>query len=239
MERWDLMATKGISGSANMQIDINHFNDFESGNAILRIYSWKPKCISFGYSQKIEDEIDENKAISLGWEFVKRPTGGGIVFHNEEEVTYSITAPIDNPILPKGLIPSFKKISEAVVSGLGTLGIKAQIRNSKLEIQNNNKIRNHKNQLCFSYPAEYEIVVGGKKIVGSAQKRGKVALLQQGSIFMSRTEESVFSFLKKPYNDINAVSVEEVLGRKVGFEEMKNALVCGFQEVLGVKFDVK
>jgi len=229
-----------------MDYDLSLFEQFEKGEipSTLRIYSWKPKCITLGYAQKMErwigekarkgKESDEGSIGVGGWDVVKRPTGGGIVFHNEAEVTYSIVTSLDNPILPKGLIPAYKKLSEAVVYALGEIGIKAEIGEEKLDSRQS-KIEN-RNHLCFSFPAEYEIVVDGKKIVGSAQKRGKKALLQQGSIFVSPTPKEAFSVLKSVQNNLNAISVEEVLGRKVPFDEMAKALTKGFQKSLGLSF---
>ena len=104
---------------------------------------------------------------------------------------------------------------------------------------NKSQIQNPKSQLCFSYPAEYEIVVEGKKIVGSAQKRGKRALLQQGSIFVRNTAAELFSVMKRPVQEYNAISVEEILGREVGFAELSDALIKGFEEILSVKFENK
>jgi len=233
-----LIKSPNLSGSANMQTDLKLFYDFENGliPSTLRIYSWKPKCISLGYSQEINELIDEAKAKDLGWDVVKRPTGGGIVFHNEAEVTYSLVTAIDNPRLPKGLASSYKRISEAVIVGLNKIGIMAQIRNPKSEIRNKSEIQNTKSQLCFSYPTEYEIVVGGKKIVGSAQKRGRKALLQQGTIFVRQTPQEAFSVLKRPHQKLDAVSVEEVVGREIGFEELSEALVKGFEEVFDIAF---
>ena len=199
-----------------MQADLKLFNDFEQGSipSTLRIYSWNPKCISFGHSQEII-EVD-------GWDIVKRPTGGGTVFHNEAEVTYSLVTEINNPALPKGMIPSYKKISEAVVHALNSIKVPAEIRPSYINLKNPNS------SLCFAYPAEYEVVVDGKKIVGSAQKRGKRTLLQQGSIFVKRTEIEGFSD--------NAISVEEIMGKKIGFNELKEALTAGFSKILGLQF---
>ena len=233
MNSWKLIYSPKLSGLAHMQLDLKLFHDFEKGliSSILRIYSWEPNCISLGYSQRVEKEVDVERAAELGWDVVKRPTGGGIVFHNEAEVSYSLVTAIDNPILPKGLVPSYRKISEAVVWGLNQLGIHAQIRNSKSEI------RNPKSQLCFFYPTEYEIVVAGKKIVGSAQKRGRRALLQQGSIFVRRTTDEAFFVLKRWHGNVDAVSVEEVLGRKIAFEELSKALIEGFKERLGIRFN--
>lgn len=225
METWQLIVTPKLSGSENMQRDLRMFGDFEKGliPSTLRIYSWKPKSISLGYSQDAGGLVDGLMAKEKGWDIVKRPTGGGIVFHNEAEVTYSLVTAIDNPILPKGLIPSYKKISEAVVCALESVGVRAGIvrtQNTEHGAQNTG--------LCFSYPAEYEIVVDEKKIVGSAQKRGKRALLQQGSIFVRNTANG---------GEQGAVSVEDILGRKVGFDELGKALIMGFEKELGAQFE--
>lgn len=238
MECWQLVKTPPLPGQVNMEVDLVTFKGFEDGevSSTLRIYSWNPKCISLGYSQKIEQEIDLEKARALGWDVVTRPTGGGIVFHNEAELTYSLVTAIDNPILPEGMIPSYKKISGAVVCGLRMLGIPAEIQSSKIKLQNNTKVQNPKPQLCFSYPAEYEIVVAGKKIVGSAQKRGKRALLQQGSIFVKNIDQKVFSVLQKANKEYNAVCLEDILGEVVGFKRLSNALVAGFKESLAIRF---
>ncbi|MEA3494182.1 MAG: hypothetical protein U9R38_07375 [Candidatus Margulisiibacteriota bacterium] len=200
MDPWQLVISPKLPGSTNMETDLKLFNDFEQGliPSSLRIYSWKPKCVSVGYAQEM---IKKD-----GWDVVKRPTGGGIVFHNEAEVTYSLVTAINNPLLPEGMIPSYKKISEAIVYGLKILGIDAGIAFRVPQPA-------FRTSLCFDHPAEYEVVVDGKKIVGSAQKRGKSTLLQQGSI-----------------------CIEEVLGMKVGFDEVKDALTAGFSKVLGIQF---
>ncbi|MBU1027336.1 MAG: lipoate--protein ligase family protein [Candidatus Margulisbacteria bacterium] len=240
MAAWRLIKTPKLSGLTNMQTDLKMFHDFEAGliSSTLRIYSWKPKCISYGYAQKVDRLIALRQSSGQGgseaqkrdWDIVKRPTGGGIVFHNEAEVTYSLITELDNPKLPKGLVPSYKKLSEAIVHALNLFNI-----NSELKPTQEPANPPTRNSLCFSYPAEYEVVVDGRKIVGSAQKRGKRTLLQQGSIFVRNTSEDDFSLLKQPNQAYNAVSVEEVLGRTVGFEELYEALVVGFCETLKIE----
>lgn len=214
-----------------MEFDLQLFHDYEQGKIAptLRIYSWKPACITLGHSQKIETEIEIGRAAALGWDVIKRPTGGGIVFHNETEVTYSLVMDKDDPQLPKGLVPSYKKISEAVVAALNNCGVQAEINNSSLGIRHSS--------LCFSYPAEYEIVAQGRKLVGSAQKRGRKALLQQGSIFVSPTTSAVLELLKNEHAPLNAISLEELLGRTPTFDELSAVLVQGFRETFGIIFN--
>ncbi len=176
MTKWQLILSPNTSGAANMAADLALFNNYESGKSdtsTLRIFSWEPKCVSYGYSQKpVKKE---------GWDAVRRPTGGGIVYHEAGEVSYSIVTSIENPQLPEGLIPSYLAISEILVEALKQLGVRAKIFGSK------KRSRDVQSQalLCFAEPAEYEIVSHGQKIVGSAQKRGKRAMLQQGTICLN------------------------------------------------------
>jgi len=231
MDPWQLIVTPGQSGHQNMQRDLELFqaNERSGERTTLRLYSWQPRCLSLGYSQKMEEAVDLARAKALGWDIVQRPTGGGIVFHNEAEVTYSLVTAIANPLLPEGMVPSYQKLSEAVVLGLRHLGINAQVNHSPLPGPQS------PSHLCFSYPAEYEVVFNGIKLVGSAQKRGRKTLLQQGSIFVRDTEPAAFSLLKQPAKEYNAVSVEGILGRVAGFDEITGALRKGFEECFKIK----
>ncbi len=237
MVAWQLIVAPKRTGNFHMEEDLKLFQAHEEGTAgsTLRIYSWQPKCISLGYSQKVEHEIDLNNANKIGWDHVCRTTGGGIVFHNEEEVTYSLVTSLNDPSLPEGLIPSYRKLSEAIVKTLNYLGVKAEV---SIQAEGKRQEAKGKRSLCFSYPAEYEVVAQGKKLVGSAQKRGRKTLLQQGSIFVKRTEDKAFSILRRPCDDLNAISVEEILGKKVGFEEVSSALIRGFEECLNINLKV-
>lgn len=218
-----------------MKLDEQLFLDHEAGNnqSTLRIYAWNPPCVSVGYSQDIEKNIDIYKAFDLGWEIIKRPTGGGIVFHNRSEVTYSVVTDLN--AFGDKLIPSYIKISEAVVCGLNKLGVGAKIRELAASV-----VEPEREDLCFSYPAEYEIVVKDRKLVGSAQKRGKKTLLQQGSIFVKHDFDDVLELLKNPIDrDFYArcaVSVEEIIKRGISFDEMAEALKEGFREKLNCDF---
>jgi len=230
MGSWQFIISKPAAGRDNMELDLKLFR--EANQPTIRIYSWANKCISVGYGQNAERLLDGSVAGLLGWEIVKRPTGGGLVFHNEVEVTFSVVCGVDE--LPAGLLPSYYKISEAVVSALKQIGVEAELQTSNNKLQSNHQPQTA--NLCFAYPAEYEIVCQEKKIVGSAQKRNRTKLLQQGSIFVKNPGLEVLSILKNPDEELNAISVEEVLKRGVSFEEMGRALRKGFEEVLGVGF---
>ena len=137
-----------------MAIDLELFKLCDSPK--VRIYSWKNKCISYGYSQKIDELIDIENARKDGWEIVKRPTGGGIVSHGTDEVTYSVVCPIQ--LLPEGLMGAYYYISGIIVKALKRLSVDAKIGRGARGIG----YRQRTNELCFSNTREYEITFDGK-----------------------------------------------------------------------------
>ena len=186
---WQATLDGPRSGAENMAIDLEMFKTCNAPK--VRIYSWKNKCISYGYAQKIDELINMEKAKQDGWDIVKRPTGGGIVYHSTDEVTYCVVCPLQ--LLPKGLMGSYYYISDIIVRALRSLGVEAKMGDREPGPGNRDAdcgLRSTvygtpQNELCFSNTREYEVTVDGKKLVGSAQKRGRHAMLQQGSVQFS------------------------------------------------------
>ena len=201
----DIIPFKKFSGKYNMEYDLYLFNNFEQGTipSTLRVYGWERPCISLGYTQEPEKELNMANCKKHGVEIVKRPTGGGIVFHNENEVTYSFICGNDEKKLPEGLIESYKFISNIVIKALKKFGLNAELSDTR---------HNEQARLCFSFPASYEITLEGNKIVGSAQKRDKKALLQQGSIFIRNTELKPAEFIR---NCIDFRSIYDITGAEI------------------------
>ena len=134
-------------------------------------------------------------------------------------LTYSLVCDKDDPRLPKGMIESYIAISEIVIKALRKVGVNAELSNTR---------HNESARLCFSYPATYEITLNDIKIVGSAQKRGKKALLQQGSIFIRNSELKPAEFIRnciefKSIYDISGVEIDNNKFVSVLAEEFKAA----------------
>ncbi|MBR34717.1 MAG: hypothetical protein CMH78_04455 [Nitrospinae bacterium] len=176
MQTWRLIRDKNHDGLTNMAKDeaISIACGEGKSPATLRFYGWKPPAVSIGYSQKAESDINLQYCNSVGIDIVKRPTGGRAVLH-ENELTFSFNVSIENPLFPKNILNSHKKISEALLLGLHAVGVNAQLQyKSKKEI--------HRNPFCFSASSLYELVFAGKKIVGCAQRRFRNSFLEHGSI---------------------------------------------------------
>lgn len=201
-----------------MDYDLYLFNCFEDGSrpATLRIYGWENPSISLGYTQNPDIELNAANCSKHGIEVVKRPTGGGIVFHNEHEVTYSFICDKDDRRLPKGLVESYKFISNIIIRALKKVGVPAELSDTR---------HNEQARLCFSFPASYEITLEGSKIVGSAQKRGRKALLQQGSIFIKNSSLRPADFIR---NCIDFKSIYDISGLEIDQNKLSDAMSIEF-----------
>ncbi|MEW6587466.1 MAG: hypothetical protein AB1442_17890, partial [Nitrospirota bacterium] len=139
----------------------------------------------------------------------------------------------------RGLFESYKKISRAIGFALEKIGISFSYalrkdRNPALDAGS------PKNASCFQSLSFGEISVGGRKIVGSAQRRWPEGLLQQGSIpFSINHDETVRIFGISS----DATAVQTAAGLKdflpdLASHQFKRSLIESFEETFCVHFAV-
>ncbi len=145
--------------------------------ATLRLYAWEPPCFSLGYAQSAAD-VDQAVLERAGWHLVRRPTGGRAILHTDE-LTYSVIGPPEDPRLAGSVLESYRCLSKALLHALHLLGIPAEAHEKNIEKPSGSP---EANPVCFEVPSNYEITVGGKKLVGSAQARRRNGVLQHGSL---------------------------------------------------------
>ena len=93
---------------------------------------------------------------------------------------------------------------------------------------------------CFASLNHFEILVDGRKLSGSAQKRNRRAFLQHGSILIDFDRELFLSLLKfensaSLENHLDnlkksSITLNEIRREKTGFQEAAHALRKGFQK---------
>jgi len=134
----------------------------------LRFYLSAPVAVSIGYFQDAKKEINLEGCRADNIDVVRRMTGGKAVFH-DREITYSLAASSREKKFPDNILETYKIISRCIARGLGFLGIRAELSRRSIDRE---KAKNE--SCCFSVPAQHELLVGGRKICGSAQfrKRG-------------------------------------------------------------------
>jgi lipoate-protein ligase A len=214
--RWTLLIDDaGQPGWRNMATD-QALLDLAAGEgrAFLRLYRWAPAALSFGRNEPALRRYDRAAIERLGLDPVRRPTGGRAVWH-AEELTYAVAAPID---IFGPLPEAYRRIHETLAVALRTLGVPASLasppaRASALDAG-----------ACFASPAGGEVMVGGRKVVGSAQLRERGALLQHGSILLGGSQAVVAEVTTGSPPPDQSTTLAALLGAPVSFGTLAAAV---------------
>ncbi len=185
MSNWYFIEDKeSLPPARNMAIDEFLFSMCQKNPAgFFRIYSWDIPSFSVGVSQKISKAVNLLYIRENGFGLVRRITGGKTVLH-DNEITYSIISSEKKFFQDNDLYKSYSLIANVILKTFNRSGINAYLG------EKSDSVLSKSNNPCFSFPTPNEIEVKGKKIVGSAQKRDKNALLQHGSIPISMNYEA-------------------------------------------------
>ena len=232
------------SGPANMAVDQAIAEACAAGDspATLRFYRWQPPAVSLGRHQPLA-EIDLAAVERLGYEVVRRPTGGRAILHTDE-LTYSVAAVAQEPRVHGGVMDAYLRLSNALVAGLAQLGVVATKADAHV------RAGADVSAACFEVPSAYELTAGGRKLMGSAQSRRAGYVLQHGSLPLVGDIARVVDVLALPAEDAarlraelrtRACTLAEVLGvveddPQVGFLPVAQAMAGGFQRVLNLRF---
>ncbi len=214
--RWQLVVdTDARAGADNMALDWTLLRAAQDGIASLRLYRWSPPCLSFGRNEPATSRYDRDRIAALGLDTVRRPTGGRAVWH-EHEVTYAVSAP---SALFGSLHEAYISIHGMLATALQRLGVPA-----KLAPRSHHRSVGPGGGACFAQPVGGEIVVGGRKLVGSAQVREGEALLQHGSILLEDGQDVVSQVIRGVAEPPTATGLSALLGRRVAFTEVARVI---------------
>ena len=172
---WRLIRSGYLPGAMNMALDDALLHAVADGASppILRLYRWRPAALSLGYAQSLDSGVDLIACHAAGIDVVRRPTGGRAVLH-AHEVTYAVLAPVGG-VFGTSIAESYRAIACALQRALCSLGVSAELVPGRPRCGLDRAV-------CFTAPAQHELLVAGCKIAGCSQKRRKQAFLQHGSI---------------------------------------------------------
>lgn len=230
-----------MSGAMNMALDEALLYSVESGASppVLRFYRWQPATMTLGYAQSTEADINMDVCRKAGIDVVRRSTGGRAVLH-DEEVTYSVIAPLNSGAFGNTVLDCYRVISEVLQKSLVQLGLSAELVPGKSKGGQKNIAK----AVCFSAPSQYELVIEGCKVAGSAQKRHGQAFLQHGSIPLEIDLDLLGTALRADSNKDVAESLATVgwLNRysqkPLIVDEVEKTIARSFADHLGVEIQV-
>jgi len=234
MNIWRYLDPGPASGADNMAMDEKLLAEAVKGCTVpvLRFYTWDPPAVSLGRFQEVASSVNAEACRKHGIDIVQRITGGRAVFH-WRELTYSVISPIGNDLFPNDVLGTYKVLAAGLLAGLVRLGVPAEMvsRSGKFAAMVN---RDPKEPACFSSPSWYEILVHGRKIVGSAQRRLAGAFLQHGSILIDHDPLLEAEVIPGGGLQSAVTCIRQESGRDRGLDEVKSAFRAGFSEALGV-----
>lgn len=229
-----LLRMGASNGATNMGVD-EALATLCRDHAILRFYAWTAPTLSLGYFQRT-DEIDIGACRKSAVCVVRRPTGGRAVLH-QQDLTYSLVLPFRPPWTEFSIAESYRRINVCLQRGLETLGLATSIGIAPGQAEH------APSPFCFSAIARHEILIGGKKVIGSAQRRFPAALLQQGSILLDFDPAGILAVLRPDERAATAGllgpvgSLRETLGWLPDREDVEKAITDGFARGMGFDFE--
>lgn len=179
---------------------------------LVRIYQWDAPTLSVGATLPLKSEVAA-RCRDAGVALALRPTGGGAVLHGND-VTYSVVAPIEG----RSVIASYRWIATALIAGLRTLGVTAEV----IERPSHDR-----SMACFALPSGADLSAGGRKVCGSAQLRRTGWFLQHGSIPLADLRAQTATLIGSSVVD------ESTWIEGVSADRLSEALMAGFTEVWG------
>ncbi len=223
--RWRLHLTQPLGAAENMALDEALLARARGrGECVMRVYAWAAATLSLGRNQRAVSVFDRRVAERGHVSLVRRLTGGRAVLHHRE-VTYSVTGPAASG---DTLRASYAAINQILLVALQRLGVAATLaRPSRV-----GRFPSPASAPCFELPASGEIVLGTRKLVGSAQLRENGAFLQHGSILIDDDQRRVAELSSEPIPaSMPAATLREALGRAPSLQEVGDALFAAVREL--------
>ncbi len=233
---WRLIIDGNLQGARNMARDVAFLEAVADGKAhsTVRLYGWDPPCLSIGRHQGIE-AADLEFCRAEGIDVVRRPTGGRALLHHLE-LTYAVIAPLNESPMPRGLQEAYRVICSALVRAVRALGVDAELTGGEVNLQ----LPSPKTTIpCFEAPAGGEVVVRGRKLVGSAMRAHAGAILQHGAILLDwdgRLQAGAMGLEDDASLRPQVTTLRDELGRELPRAVLEEALVEAFGSQLGVEF---
>ena len=235
---WRLLDFQNRNIFENMAIDeaILHETIKNKKSPTIRFYGSRPAAVTIGYFQDARTEVNIEKCHKDGLDVARRISGGKAVLHCHE-ITYCVVAGDQEKIFPSDIPGTYKVISKCISRGLAYLGIRADLAEG-----GRNGAGEELKSCCFSVPSRNELLVGGRKICGSAQVRRRGGFLQHGSLLLAFDPGETASLLlpartprqlEKLRETVTAVNEELV--SPVDVQEICLQLKRGFTAELGIE----
>ena len=206
-ETWHFLCSPADGAAFNMALDEALLRTaVKRGRPLLRVYSWEKPAVTFGYFQKFPAQL------ANGYEVVRRPTGGGVVYH-VKDTTYTVVVPAGHLLHVLKTADAYCALHKAVAAAFETQPhlYAAELHSPQGQYE------------CFQKPVHGDVVTDGRKLAGGAQRRTKSGMLHQGSIAARLTAAQLKQGFRKAlgvdFEDYELTDAERTVAEKLSGEK--------------------
>lgn len=234
MKQFRLLRSGVASASLNMALDETIFSSLSTGGLpTFRVYRWTKPSFSVGISSDPESILDLKQCSDDGVAVVRRITGGGVLFH-DDEITYSFACTKEEVGEPKEVLVSYRHICGFLKLFYELLGLKASFACQENDFDR----RSLAHYMCSASHEKHDLVIGAKKIGGNAQKRSRNLIFQHGSIPLSIDWNKMNSYFIEgvPGLSANVTSLDSELSSIPGKDSLEATLIRAFSDSFDIHF---
>jgi lipoate-protein ligase A len=223
-----------LPGARNMARDLALLEHVVMDRSLpaLRLYGWRPLCLSLGRHQEVDTAVDLDFCRHNGIDVVRRPTGGRAVLHHIE-LTYSVITPLA-PI-SHHLQDAYTSLCRPLVAACRELGIDAELTTGEVNLN----LPGPRTAIpCFKAPAAGEVVVGGRKLIGSAMRFHRGVILQHGAILLDwdgRLQAGSMGLADDRSLRAHVTTFAEQLDGTPDRRTLEDAIIAAYRKVLGIE----
>ena len=223
--------TGELPGALNMAVDDVLLDAARAGGGpILRTYGWSPPAVSLGSGQRAHEAVDVHRCRELGIDVVRRPTGGRAVLH-WKEITYSFHCAEGEGPAAHALPEACRILGECLAEGLRRGGVEVELAPGGRP--------GGRHGACFASASRWELTCGGRKLVGSAQRRTRGALLQHGSLLAGPEHLRLAELIPPPGRgdpslEASSTHLGECMDEPLDRGFLVSCLAAGFGGILGL-----
>ncbi|MFQ5900177.1 MAG: biotin/lipoate A/B protein ligase family protein [Thermodesulfobacteriota bacterium] len=234
-ETWRLLTYTTRDPYENMALDETLLLACNKGLSppTLRFYTWDPPAVSIGYAQNPCKEINIIELCKRsGMPLIRRITGGRAILHHNRDLTYALVLRGERGPKKVSVTESYKMVNICLVNALQSIGIKAGLRFRK-EV-----VLKEKSSFCFRTPANNDIIISGKKVVGSAQRRLERAFMQHGSIILFPPPDDLIKVFKglSAGSDDSFTWLNRHTTKAIDIVELHKTILKGFEKGMKIRF---
>ncbi len=222
--KWCIIHTGESSAEANMAQDARFLEQLESlQRPILHLYRWKGPCATYGHFidpyTLLKKEGAEKRQLSLA----RRPTGGGIIFHIWD-LAFSVLVPASHPQFSLNTLENYAYVNHLLIDAVQRFtGSRGE---ACLLPQEPQALDAASANFCMAKPTKYDVMLGGVKVGGAAQRRKRWGYLHQGTISLTPPNPDFLSdVLQGDTRVLEAMQTNSayLLGSSAGVSELQEA----------------